>query len=657
MSRSNTALLLREQAPAATPADGVAPAGSEAPEARPGADGGTGAAHYRGDIAGLRAIAVLPILLFHAGVTALPGGFIGVDIFFVISGYLITTIILREMDAGEFSMIEFYRRRTARIVPALAVVLLATLAAGAVLLLPFELADLGKSTSSAALFVSNFYFMSSADYFGGAAESKPLLHTWSLAVEEQFYIFYPLGLLLLSKWFRRRLKLIVTLGVAASLAAAFVLAEIKPDAGFYLIVPRAWELGLGALVALGAAPAIRSPLLRNALTLASLAAIAFGCVFITAESPFPAPWALVPVLATAVLIAYGRQTVSEGLLAAAPMRFVGDISYSLYLWHWPVITFYRLRTGVHLEAWETVMLVAASIALAWASYRFIERPWLRRLRAGVAWRVAAGGLAVLAAIAGVALLTGANASRIGQYPKDIERIATYIGYSDTEEYAYQYFDRDQCLKANRSGPASTCLPVDPARRNVLIFGDSHATQYWRAFAEKHPDQNVMKASTSGCRPTVDTYGLDKCTEMVRYILNELSRGDVQSVVLAGRWRPADIPLAARTVEMLRRQGVKVTVIGPMVEYDGDYPLILARARLQGDEGPPAAMRLSARRDVDRAMRPVIEAAGATYVSAQDLECPGGDCVLFAPDGAPLHFDYGHLTLGGARYMVARMPAP
>lgn len=613
---------------------------------------------YRSDIAGLRAVAVLPILLFHAGVNALPGGFIGVDVFFVISGFLITSIICHEMDAGVFSQIEFYRRRVARIVPALSLVLISTLIAGYFLLLPFEMRDLGKSVASAALFVSNFFFMFKADYFGGAAESKPLLHTWSLAVEEQFYIFYPIGIYIIKRWAAKMLKPALCIGVLSSLALAFLLNYIKPDAAFYLIPSRAWELGAGGLIALNFFPAIRSRFAKQVIAVGGLAAIILGCFLVTSELPFPAPWALVPVIGTVLLIAYGQGAITSHLLSAPPMTFIGDISYSTYLWHWPVITFYRLLTGNELDLPETVALVSVSIALAWLTYLLVERPSLKKFRNGTPLPVALGGLGVLVSVAVLALLASINSDRFGRYPAEIGRIASYASYTETQEYKYQYFDRDQCLEASRNNGASTCLRYSADKRNVLIFGDSHATQYWRAFSEKYADDNVMKASTSGCRPTVHTYGLEKCTEMVNFVLAQLLRdpAPVQSVVLAGRWRLEDVPLAAETARKLMRAGIKVTVIGPMVEYDGEFPLILARAQLQGVE-PGDAMRIQKRKVVEAALRPAIEATGATYVSAQDIECPLGRCVLLADDRSPMHFDYGHLTLGGARYMVARMPKP
>ncbi len=612
---------------------------------------------FRSDIAGLRAFAVLPILLFHAGLSWLPGGFVGVDVFFVISGYLITSIVSRDMELGRFSILEFYRRRVARILPALIVVIFAVLAAGVALLLPFELTELGHSAAAAAGFVSNFYFVKAADYFGGAAEGKPLLHTWSLAVEEQFYIFYPLVLMIVRRWAPRHVATVILAMSAGSLIVAFVLGQYKADAAFYLIPARAWELGIGGLVALDFYPKVRSRELSTLLAGAGLAAIAFAVLFVRPDMPFPAPWAIFPVLGTALVIAYAPKTAADAVLSAPFLQFFGNISYSLYLWHWPVITFYRLMTGIELHIGESVSLIAISIIISWVSYRWIEMPAQARLRSGAAKGVCIAGGAALVLTLGAALAVSLSADNLVRFPPEVKRIASFANYRETPESKYQYKEADECISHERERNPSGCMNIDPSRYNVLIFGDSHASQYWRAFVERFPEKNVMRASTSGCRPTVETYGLEKCTEMVRYVLEALrEKGGVQSVVLVGRWRPKDIALAQRTVRDLVALGIKVTVVGPMVEYDGDYPLILARAELAGTKDDLARMRLAQRREVDLAMKPAIAATGAVYVSAYDIECPSGQCILMA-DGDPMHFDYGHLTMKGARYMVSRMPVP
>lgn len=286
---------------------------------------------HRYDIDGLRAVAVLPIVLFHAGVAAIQGGFIGVDIFFIISGFLITSIIMKELETGRFSILGFYRRRIVRIFPALFLLIGVVLLAGCLLMLPTEVDALGKSAAATAAFASNIYFWATADYFATSAELKPLLHTWSLGVEEQFYIFFPLLVVLLVRFARLALRWVILVLTVLSFGVSLYLASRNPDAGFYLLPSRAWELGLGALVALGAFPAVRSRRGRDALSLIGIALIVAGYVLIDSARPFPAPWALFPCLGTALLIAYGETAVTARVLEMPPMRWIGAISYSLYL--------------------------------------------------------------------------------------------------------------------------------------------------------------------------------------------------------------------------------------------------------------------------------------------------------------------------------------
>ena len=619
---------------------------------------------YRTDIAGLRAVAVLPILLFHAGIAALPGGFVGVDIFFVISGFLITGIIVRELDRGRFTIAEFYRRRVARIAPALIVVLLATLFAGYVLMLPAELRTLGQSAAWAALFLSNFHFFATADYFGATAETAPLLHTWSLAVEEQFYIFYPPLMMLIWRWRPGSARGLIALACLLSFAAALFLGQtMREAAAFYLIPARAWELGLGALIALGAFPAVRGRALRQGLGAAGLGLIAAALFLVRPGALFPAPLALLPCLGAALLIAYGENGLTDRFLSCRPMRWIGDISYSLYLWHWPVITFYRLETGIQLAPHETAGLIALSIALAWASYVWVERPCLVWLRQGprlAASRVALGGLCAMTATAGIALIMAPLAQRMRSYPQDVQYIASFLDYRETESYARQ-FRKGICFMGEEDAQTFNpdCLVPSPDRANLIVMGDSHAAQYWRAFADRYPDRNVIQATASGCRPLLAAGGAPRCTELMAHVFAMLAQQDpaarIDTVVLSGRWLDREVPELVRTAAWLHGLGLRLLVIGPTVEYDGDFPVLMARASLAENAAGVDARRLKEREALDARLGPLIEATGATYASAYRMECPAGRCRLRDGQGKPFHFDYGHLTLGAAQELVDRMP--
>jgi len=339
-------------------------------EKRDEADGGR--MRYRNDIDGLRAVAVVPIVLYHAGLTWISGGFIGVDVFFVISGFLITSIMLGDIQAGRFSVVGFWGRRIVRIFPALFVMLAAVMVAGCVFLFPGDLRSLAASAAAAAAFVSNLWFEFTAGYFGPAAETLPLLHTWSLGVEDQFYIVHPLLIAAVHRFAPNRLKAVLTVTALASFGLGLALSISMPVHAFYGLPGRVWELGLGALVAADAAPKIATKSGRDAAAIGGLALIALGYAAIRPTSLFPVPWAVLPALGAALIIAYGDGAVTTRLLAARPMRWIGAISYSLYLWHWPIITFWRLRHDITLTPADTAVVVGLSVAVAWVSYRLVE---------------------------------------------------------------------------------------------------------------------------------------------------------------------------------------------------------------------------------------------------------------------------------------------
>ncbi len=334
---------------------------------------------YRPDIDGLRAIAVGTVVLFHAGICC-SGGYIGVDVFFVISGFLITSLLLKDLDRGTFTFVGFWERRTRRIAPALFVVSAATLVAGWLLLLPVDLINLGRATASQAVFAANVFYWLDSGYFSAASDEKPLLHTWSLAVEEQFYFIAPVLLWALYhvKPLRGRTSLLVlmTLGIVSSFLVSVYGVARHPVAAFYLLPTRAWELLLGSLVA--TLPPIPSPLnrrtVRDFAATTGFASILVPAFLYTKETPFPGVAALAPCLGTALLIwANGRTegtapTFIARLLSLNPIVFVGLISYSLYLWHWPLLAFATYYSPKLLPFSTRLLAVAAGIVLAILSW-------------------------------------------------------------------------------------------------------------------------------------------------------------------------------------------------------------------------------------------------------------------------------------------------
>jgi len=437
--------------------------------------------NYRADIDGLRGIAVLCVVLFHAGVAGFDGGFVGVDIFFVISGYLICGIIQREISEQRFSYAKFYARRARRILPALFVVLLVCFVTAAPVMTGAEMQDFSKSAVANIAAVSNIYFWKSANYFSTSAELKPLMMTWSLSVEEQFYLFFPPVLLLI-----RRYKWSVG-GVLAALTALSLMASVwmtsrNPSTAFFLLPARAWELGIGALLAHydgRAALARRAPpaWVKQALGAGGLVAVLAAVTLYDHTTAFPGIAAALPVLGAAMLIAANDSLVNRVILGSKALVFVGLVSYSWYLWHWPMLSFARLVADRPLGVGTALTLVALAFLLAIASWRFVERPFRTSTTgdAGTLWRYGAATAAMLAVGAGLA----AGRGWPQRLPDDfvaIERSAPMPG--------------DVCLV----GYGQTALNLSPAcvagagHGSLALLGDSHAAAIaggLRALASRH----------------------------------------------------------------------------------------------------------------------------------------------------------------------------
>lgn len=332
---------------------------------------------YRADIDGLRGIAVLAVLFFHTNVPCFTGGFVGVDVFFVISGYLITSIILKEIKAENFSIARFYERRIRRIFPALFPVIAFVLVIGAYLFDANAFKDLGRSIAATTLFSSNILFWRESGYFDAPSLLKPLLHTWSLAVEEQFYIFFPLALMAIHRYLKEKYFLWVVIAFIISLVASIYGVTHRPSATFYLVPTRAWELMVGSILAFGTLPDLTKDWQRNTLTISGLALILFSIFFYTEATPFPGIAALAPVIGSGLIIYSGRLGTyqAQRLLTAPPLVFIGLISYSLYLWHWPLVAFTKYFLFKPLTGIDSAAIIVTSLLIASFSWKFIEQPF------------------------------------------------------------------------------------------------------------------------------------------------------------------------------------------------------------------------------------------------------------------------------------------
>jgi peptidoglycan/LPS O-acetylase OafA/YrhL len=620
---------------------------------------------YRADIDGLRGVAVLLVLAFHLGTSKCTGGFIGVDVFFVISGYLIGSIILSEISASKFSLLSFYQRRIRRIVPALFVMMLVTSLLAYKFFLPGELEEFAKSLLSGTFSVSNVYFLHQSGYFEGPAAMKPLLHTWSLAVEEQFYVFLPLLLIAVRRFFPHRQRVLILSIAVLSFGVSVWGAFHDPSATFYLAHTRAWELLLGTLIALDVFPRFSNAIWRNAASMAGLCFIVLAAIIYDKTTPFPGAAALVPCLGAALIIAAGRSgpSIVGRLLSLSPIVFVGMISYSLYLWHWPMIVFQGvsgiLAQGIWPKAAKIVVL-CASLLVATLSWKFVEQPFRDRrftLSGQVVFRIAATSVLALLVVGASALATHGFPSR---FPPEAVRVASFLENADpVTESQYRV---GTCFLTSRNLQAafdpSVCLRQDPKKRNELLIGDSHAAQLWYGLSSVFTDVNLMQATASGCKPTLDQgLGTDKrCRLMMDYVFHDyLRRHHIDALLIAARWDAADLPRLERTVAWLKQQGIAIVLFGPTVQYDSALPRLLALAIQKNNPRIPADHRVAYYERLDQEMSQLAESKlQVRYISYFKLLCQQDACLEYAADGVPLQSDYGHLTGGGSSLMAAKI---
>jgi peptidoglycan/LPS O-acetylase OafA/YrhL len=612
---------------------------------------------YRPDIDGLRALAVVPVVFYHLGTNWVPGGFVGVDIFFVISGFLITGLLAAEIDAGDYSVARFYVRRARRIFPALFFMCLCYAGFALVYYLPNEVEAFRQSLLATTLFVSNIHFYLTQDYFGAAANTKPLLHTWSLAVEEQFYIVFPLLLFLLRRRAPAAERWILLAMAGASLAVSIHLSDADPTAAFYLPHSRAWELLIGSLLAVGGLPVVRKPVVAEVLALIGLALIAFSLLEYGRRTPFPGVAALAPCIGAALIIHTGSQvsTMTSRVLAFAPVRFIGLISYSLYLWHWPIDVGLRLFVQP-LSQLNKIEAVVASFIAATLSWKFVEAPF-RRGSSRIAQRPAlvAAGAAMMALLLVAVVLHPFSIRRWDLSPAEQKVLALqdqHFGSFMREGTCFLTADIDDFAQYDRA----TCLRLSTTQKNFLLIGDSHAADLWPGLARVNTEVNLMQATSSGCKPVINSVGSRRCTALMQYIFRDFlpTTTHLDAILLSARWLSEDLPDAKATAAALTRYADKVVILGPAVEYQHPLPRTVTVSLATGDPSLVArdlALEVAA---TDRLFRRQLADSGALYFSIYDALCPKSHCQVLDSEGMPLEFDTDHFTLNGSVYVAQRI---
>jgi peptidoglycan/LPS O-acetylase OafA/YrhL len=551
---------------------------------------------YRPDIDGLRALAVIPVVLYHIGFTPIRGGFVGVDVFFVISGYLMASILLSDITNGRFSIVGFYERRIRRILPAFSVMAAFCLLVALVMMLPQDLKEFGTSVWSATAFASNIAFwIERGSYFDTSEDLKPLLHTWSLGVEEQFYIFFPVGLaLVVGLWRLRTAFVLCALVAILSFALSVYATQHASLANFYLLPTRVWELLCGSLLAFGIIPSQRNVVVTEWLSAIGLALILIPIFSLSPRTPFPGLSALSPVLGAALIVYLGggaAPTFVECLLALPAIRFVGLISYSLYLWHWPLIAFARYY-WIELTSTSMVLLAVLSFAVAIPSWRYIEAPLRRRGAVFGRRRLFAVAGTISATLCAIGLMLYKTDGLPHRLPTDIANMA------EKGTYHGRWRDCGEDYSSQRTAATLCVLGSAKAQPSFLLAGDSHAEAVAAALFES--GESVGRAgyqiTDTGYRPFL---GYRKWGEVAKYeylnrlIIEILDRhAEIRDVVIPFYWRQATLLDTYVDDHDRRVSGISATKLG-LTALFSRYPrkrflLIISGPHSPSFGGNPAA---------------------------------------------------------------------
>jgi peptidoglycan/LPS O-acetylase OafA/YrhL len=498
---------------------------------------------YRREIDGLRAVAVVPVILFHAGFSVFSGGYVGVDVFFVISGYLITSILISEREDGSYSIWHFYERRARRILPALFVVMAACMPLAWLRMPPYMLEEFARSMSFAALFLSNVHFWEKTGYFALDAEMQPLLHTWSLAVEEQFYLLFPLVLICLGAFKKYRYLLVFSILGIMSLTLSEWGWRNYPEENFFFTFSRFWELLAGSVCAVILSG--KSVMRNDFLAIIGLSLIVFAVFVFDDLVPFPSVYTLVPVLGTVLIILFaGNGTLTARILSWSPLVGIGLISYSAYLWHQPAFAFARLWSFEHPTQGVMLSLAAVSLGLAWLTWKFVELPFRNRENPTLPQR----RTLFLGSAAGIALFVIFGAVGIGT-----EGFKSRLDRTNTPMFAAMMADLSggqpfgNCTvgEGGTTGIRSLCQAYgeQDAPLSFAVLGDSHGLTLLRAFEQvsEKLEANVLAAAVPACPPLLGSVThngqVDSklCRRLVKQHAQSVVDSGVSAVVLAGRW--------------------------------------------------------------------------------------------------------------------------
>ena len=624
---------------------------------------------YRPDIDGLRAIAVLLVVIHHAFPQLLPGGFIGVDLFFVISGFLITTIIFQNLESGNFSFSDFYVRRIKRIFPALLLVLVTCLVYGWFSLLPADYKQLGKHTLAGAAFVSNFAFWYESGYFDGDSKLKPLLHLWSLGVEEQYYIFWPL-----IAWFAWKkkvnlFKLCLAL-LIISFVANLVIVRSNPVSAFFSPASRFWELMVGSILAYMKLHQVvtKNAWRNNFLAWLGLCFLVVGLVFIHPERRFPGFWGLLPEMSAYLIIYAGQHAwLNRVVLSNRLLVWIGLISFPLYLWHWPLLVFAKQSSVQNPSVPMLLLVIASSIALAWLTYRLVERP----IRFG---KLGGNRVALVLAILMLAVgYLGFNIyKRDGlsfRIPATLQKIAAFSNdYAKDSNYECLIGITDTASK----NPSQCFQNVSKKKKSILLWGDSYAWAIYAGINKTAASKvDVFLMSKAGCPPLLagERFKENNCIPQNALVIDTIKHEKYDQVVLVARWdhwnyQSSDyITNISKTIDQLKVLGVKqIYVIGPPPEWHPGLQEVLIRQALRDKLGHKLAHRISegvtTSPELDQQLMQLSQEKGISYISLLRILCNQDGCITRAGDEPEdlIGYDDGHFSRKGGAFVAKQFPA-
>lgn len=618
---------------------------------------------YRPEIDGLRALAVVPVILFHAGIQTFGGGFIGVDVFFVISGYLITSIILAELADGSFSFIRFYERRARRILPALFFMMALCLPFAWFLFLPHELKGFSQSLVAVTTYTSNIYFWITTGYFEIAAELRPLLHTWSLAVEEQYYLFFPVLLAMGMKWSRRGIIFLLILMTILSLLLAQHFSEIKPSLAFYMLPTRIWELLVGSLLAFyfqSQPKVFGKGWLQEFGGIFGLFLIIYSIFSFDKQTPFPGLYALFPVIGTALIIVYANQGTLVGrILSQKFFVSLGLISYSLYLWHQPIFAFARSFATEVSTQFPFIFWLALVFPLAYLSWRFVERPF-RNNKKFTRKQIFIYSALFSFCFIGIGL---AGQFTNGFLTKDQAAVLAYNEYNNEGQDVGRI---GNCFLSQEEGPdrfTKVCYASTP-NNSALIWGDSHAAAL--AFGLRTVYPNLSQLTASGCPPILgeEIKTRPQCKKINDYIGERVKELRPSRVFLYANWdayadqKPSTNLI--RTIDFVRSASPssKIILVGGTPQFKPSLPtyMFLKHKNLELNEALPTYLygALSA---IDDQFKIFADSNKIDFFSPINFLCEQDLCKITATyedKVMPIIWDYGHLTAAGAVSLARKL---